>query len=60
MSDFRSNEIIGERQFEAARTLMKGKSLEQLVGPVKGLHTFVDMWVQVRSILSISTQGIYY
>ncbi|KAG8735768.1 hypothetical protein FRC10_010164 [Ceratobasidium sp. 414] len=43
VSDFESNRIIGENQFQGAKTLMDGNSLRPVQGAVKSLHTYVDM-----------------
>ncbi|KAG8862295.1 hypothetical protein FRB96_001874 [Tulasnella sp. 330] len=43
LSDFKSNEIIGTRQFDAARTLMEDTKLTPVEGPIRSLHSYVDM-----------------
>ncbi|KAG8961490.1 hypothetical protein FRC03_005332 [Tulasnella sp. 419] len=44
-SDFLSNEIIGRKQFDAARILMEysDDALAPINGPVKSFHTYVDI-----------------
>lgn len=41
-SDFESARIIGQYQYEGAKTIM-GKSLASVSGPVKAVHVFVNM-----------------
>lgn len=43
ISDFKSNEIIGARQFEGAKSLMESTDLQRVAGPVRSVHTYVDM-----------------
>ncbi|KIO30028.1 hypothetical protein M407DRAFT_14431 [Tulasnella calospora MUT 4182] len=43
ISDFKSNEIIGTRQFEGAKLLMESPDLQRIAGPVRSVHTYVDM-----------------
>ncbi len=45
VSDMKSNEIIGSRQFGVARTLMDSNDLQTVSGAIKSVHTFVDMSV---------------
>ncbi|KAG5352627.1 hypothetical protein C0989_001450 [Termitomyces sp. Mn162] len=42
ISDFESNRIIGEKQFEAARTVMNG-ARSPVNGTVRSVHIYVDM-----------------
>lgn len=42
-SDFASNLIIGTNQYTAAKTLMASTTLAPVSGPVKGVHTYVNM-----------------
>jgi len=42
ISDFESNRIIAGHQFQGAKKLM-AQSLASISGPIKGVHTFVDM-----------------
>ncbi|KAG8902823.1 hypothetical protein FRB99_004064 [Tulasnella sp. 403] len=42
-SDFKSNEIIGTKQFEGARFLVEDADLEPVNGPVRGVHVYADM-----------------
>ena len=42
-SDFESNYMIGSYQFEGAKTVMEQQSLTSISGPVKAVHTYVDM-----------------
>ncbi|TDL22967.1 Neutral/alkaline nonlysosomal ceramidase [Rickenella mellea] len=41
-SDFESNRIIGDAQFQGAKTLMS-QTLTPVAGPVKAVHTYVNM-----------------
>ncbi|KAG8888773.1 hypothetical protein FRC00_014667, partial [Tulasnella sp. 408] len=43
ISDFKSNEIIGTRQFEGAKLLMESFDLQRIAGPVRSVHTYIDM-----------------
>lgn len=43
VSDFESNRIIGQNQFQGAKTLMDGSSLTAVKGAVRSLHTYVNM-----------------
>ncbi|KAG9004115.1 hypothetical protein FRB93_010463 [Tulasnella sp. JGI-2019a] len=43
ISDFKSNEIIGAKQFEGARTLMEDTPLTYINGPIRSLHSYIDM-----------------
>ncbi|KAG9042279.1 hypothetical protein FS837_011082 [Tulasnella sp. UAMH 9824] len=43
ISDFKSNEIIGTRQFEGAKLLMESSDLHRIAGPVRSVHTYIDM-----------------
>ena len=45
ISDFESNRIIGNLQFEAARTVMSASSLTPVRGPVKSVHAYLNMRV---------------
>lgn len=40
---FESNSIIGNKQFEAAQTLMTGNSLAGVSGSVRSVHIYLDM-----------------
>ncbi|EKM81296.1 hypothetical protein AGABI1DRAFT_112961 [Agaricus bisporus var. burnettii JB137-S8] len=42
VSDFESNRIIGNMQFEAARTIMNGE-LSPVAGAVKSVHAYMNM-----------------
>ncbi|KAK0446984.1 Neutral/alkaline nonlysosomal ceramidase [Desarmillaria tabescens] len=42
VSDFESNRIIGEKQFEGARTIMEG-SLAPVSGAVRSVHVYMNM-----------------
>lgn len=42
ISDFESNRIIGQLQFEGAQTIMNS-SLTSISGPVKSVHTYLNM-----------------
>ncbi|KAK0488189.1 Neutral/alkaline nonlysosomal ceramidase [Armillaria luteobubalina] len=42
VSDFESNRIIGEKQFEGARTIMEG-SLVPVSGAVRSVHVYMNM-----------------
>lgn len=42
ISDFESNRIIGEKQFEGAQKIMNG-ALSTVHGTVKSVHTYVSM-----------------
>ncbi|PBK90403.1 Neutral/alkaline nonlysosomal ceramidase [Armillaria gallica] len=42
VSDFESNRIIGEKQFEGARTIMEG-SLAPVSGTVRSVHVYMNM-----------------
>lgn len=42
ISDFESNRIIGQYQFEGAQKIM-GSSLASVSGPVKGIHVYLNM-----------------
>ncbi|KAF8993031.1 Neutral/alkaline nonlysosomal ceramidase [Cyathus striatus] len=42
ISDFESNRIIGEKQFEGARTIMNS-SLRPISGSVKSVHVYLNM-----------------
>lgn len=44
ISDFKSNEIIGTRQFEGAKSLMGSQDLNRVAGPIKSVHIYVDMY----------------
>ena len=44
VSDFESNRIIAQVQFDGARTLMS-RPLTPLNGPVKYVHTYLNMYV---------------
>jgi len=56
ISDFESNRIIGQVQFEGAKTLMS-RSLTPVSGPVKRVHTYVNMYVPspVRPVFPTAT-----
>ncbi|KAG1731837.1 Neutral/alkaline nonlysosomal ceramidase [Suillus paluster] len=43
ISDFESNRIIGQAQFEAARTVMEGNNMTLVSGSVKSVHVYLDM-----------------
>lgn len=44
ISDFESNRIIAQRQVDGAKTLMDHpEALQPVTGPVKSVHTHVDM-----------------
>ncbi|EJD08259.1 Neutral/alkaline nonlysosomal ceramidase [Fomitiporia mediterranea MF3/22] len=43
ISDFESNRIIGDLQFQAAQTLMNAQNRTQISGPVKSVHTYLNM-----------------
>lgn len=45
ISDFESNRIIGEKQFFGARDVMQGTRRSAVSGGVKGVHTYLNMWV---------------
>lgn len=44
ISDFESNTIIAQRQVNGAKTIMS-QSLPAVSGPVKAVHTYMNMWV---------------
>jgi hypothetical protein len=44
ISDFESNRIIGEAQFQGAQTIMKG-SLSPVSGAVRAVHVYMNMYV---------------
>lgn len=46
VSDFESNRIIGNMQFEAARTIMNGE-LSPVAGAVKSVHAYMNMSVPI-------------
>ncbi|KAG7441035.1 Neutral/alkaline nonlysosomal ceramidase [Guyanagaster necrorhizus] len=43
VSDFESNRIIGEKQFEGALTIMDGGTLAPVSGSVRSVHVYMDM-----------------
>lgn len=43
VSDFESNYLIGSYQFEGAKKIMEQQSLTSISGPVRAVHTYVDM-----------------
>jgi neutral ceramidase len=43
ISDFESNRIIGQLQFDGAKTIMEGNSRKPVSGAIKSLHTYIDM-----------------
>ena len=43
VSDFESNRIIGEKQFEGARTIMEG-TLAPVSGAVRSVHVYMNMY----------------
>jgi len=43
VSDFESNRLIGSYQFEGAKKIMEQQSLTSISGPVRAVHTYVDM-----------------
>lgn len=43
ISDFESNRIIGQAQFEATRTVMEGSNMTAVSGSVKSAHVYLDM-----------------
>ena len=44
ISDFESNRIIAQHQVDGAKTLMDNpEGLSPVMGPVKAVHTHVDM-----------------
>ncbi|KAJ8591584.1 Neutral/alkaline nonlysosomal ceramidase [Rhizopogon salebrosus TDB-379] len=43
VSDFESNRIIGQAQFEATRTVMEGSNMTGVSGNVKSVHVYLDM-----------------
>jgi hypothetical protein len=43
VSDFESNRIIGQAQFEATRTVMEGSNMTGVSGTVKSVHVYLDM-----------------
>lgn len=50
-SDFESARIIGQYQYEGARTIM-GKSLASVSGPVKAVHVYLNMCVSISPLVS--------
>lgn len=45
ISDFASNSIIGNLQFTGAQTVMSSSSRLPISGPVKSVHTYLNMYV---------------
>jgi hypothetical protein len=43
ISDFESNRIIGQAQFEATRTVMEESNMTAVSGSVKSVHVYLDM-----------------
>ncbi|KAL5531837.1 hypothetical protein ACEPAF_5400 [Sanghuangporus sanghuang] len=43
ISDFGSNRIIGNLQFEAAQSIMSSPSLTSISGPVRSVHAYLNM-----------------
>ncbi|OJA15101.1 hypothetical protein AZE42_05573 [Rhizopogon vesiculosus] len=43
ISDFESNRMIGQAQFEATRTVMEGNNMTGVSGSVKSVHVYLDM-----------------
>ncbi|KAF5353132.1 hypothetical protein D9758_008800 [Tetrapyrgos nigripes] len=43
ISDFESNRLIGEAQFEGARTVMQGNNLSPVNGAVRSVHIYMNM-----------------
>lgn len=43
ISDFESNRIIGQAQFEATRTVMEDSNMTTVSGSVKSVHVYLDM-----------------
>jgi hypothetical protein len=43
ISDFESNRIIGQAQFEATRTVMENSNKTTVSGSVKSVHVYLDM-----------------
>jgi len=43
VSDFESNYLIGSYQFEGAKKVMEQQPLTSISGPVRAVHTYVDM-----------------
>ncbi|EJD38694.1 ceramidase [Auricularia subglabra TFB-10046 SS5] len=43
ISDFESNRIIGDRQFQGAKKLVTGNSLKPVQGIVRSIHQYIDM-----------------
>src|SRR5258706_6585266 len=43
VSDFESNYRIGSYQFEGAKEIMERRSLTSISGPVRAVHSYVDM-----------------
>ena len=50
ISDFESNRIIGNLQFEGAQTIMGSSSRLPISGPVKTVHTYMNMCVVFASV----------
>lgn len=42
-SDFESNRLIGQAQFEATRTVMENSNMTAVSGSVKSVHVYLDM-----------------
>jgi hypothetical protein len=47
ISDFESNRIIGEAQFQGAQNVMNNGFLNPVQGRVKSVHAYVTMYVFV-------------
>lgn len=45
ISDFESNRIIGQAQFEATQTVMEGNDMTGVSGSVRSVHVYLDMYV---------------
>ncbi|KAH9976114.1 Neutral/alkaline nonlysosomal ceramidase [Lactifluus volemus] len=43
VSDFESNRIIAQLQVDGARSLMNSNSLQSVTGPVRSVHTYLNM-----------------
>lgn len=58
ISDFESNHIIGNLQFQGAQKIMNGQ-LAPVSGTVKSVHAYMDMWASSSLMEFLSTVLIH-